>query len=115
MIGYLVHDSYDSSDAINMFDWAKATDEERYPVNDVTRRYTEGLIKLRKSTNAFRLGNKSLVDSKVTLINAPEIQARDLIIAYKCESTDGTGAYYVFVNADSRSRTLSLRENLTTG
>jgi len=115
VIGYLVHDSYDSSDAINMFDWAKATDAERYPVNDVTRRYTEGLIKLRKSTNAFRLGNKSLVDSKVTLINAPEIQARDLIIAYKCESTDGTGVYYVFVNADSRSRTLSLRENLTTG
>lgn len=115
VVGYLVHDSYDSSDAINMFDWTKATDAKQYPVNDVTKKYTEGLIALRKSTNAFRLGSQSLVNSNVTLINAPEINTNDLVVAYKCASTDGTGDYYVFVNADSKSRTLTLQEDLTKG
>lgn len=115
VIGYLIDDSYNSSDAINMFDWAKATDAEKYPVNSVTRKYTAGLIALRRSTNAFRLGTKKLVDSNVTLIDAPEIRRKDLVIAYKCRSTDGTGVYYVFVNADSEVRKLTLNEDLTRG
>ena len=115
VFGYVVHDSYDSSDAINKFDWQKATDSVKYPVNAVTKRYTQGLIALRKSTNAFRLDSKTLVDSNVTLINAPEIKARDLIIGYKNVSTDGTGTYNVFVNADSKERSLTLQEDLTKG
>lgn len=112
---YFINDSYDSSDAINHFDWAKATDGKQYPVNVLTQKYTQGLIALRKSTNAFRLGSQSLVNSNVTLINAPEINKSDLVIAYKSASTDGTGTYYVFVNADSKSRTLTLSEDLTQG
>lgn len=115
IFGYFVHDSYDSSDAINKFDWQKATDAVKYPVNAITKQYTQGLIALRKSTNAFRLGSKALVDANVTRIKAPEIKASDLIIGYKNISTDGTGTYYVFVNADSKKRTLTLQENLTTG
>lgn len=114
-LGYFINDSYDSSDAINMFDWSKATNQESHPVNYLTRKYTEGLIALRKSTNAFRLGTKALVDSNVKLINAPEINANDLVIGYSCQSTDGTGTYYVFVNADNARRTLTLQENLTSG
>ena len=49
------------------------------------------------------------------LINAPEINANDLVIGYSCQSTDGTGTYYVFVNADNARRTLTLQENLTSG
>lgn len=115
VFGYFVHDSYDSSDAINMFDWNKATNEAQYPANNMTREYTAGLIALRKSTDAFRLGDKSLVDTNVTLISAPEVNASDSIIAYKNKATDGTGNYYVFVNADNKSRTLTLSEDLTTG
>ncbi|XEC94381.1 pullulanase [Paenibacillus tarimensis] len=111
--GYFVHDSYDSSDAINKFDWTKATDAELYPVNNETREYTAGLIKLRRSTDAFRLEDQALVDSNVTLIPAPEMMATDLIIGYKSKSTDGTGHYYVFVNSDSKARTLTLLEDLT--
>ena len=114
-IGYFIHDSYDSSDAINMFDWNKATNSEQYPVNTLTREYTKGLIALRRSTNAFRLGTKALVDSNVRLINAPEIRTNDLIIGYSSRATDGTGTYYVFVNADSVKRTLTLQEDLTSG
>ncbi|MNP14458.1 Bacterial Ig-like domain (group 2) [compost metagenome] len=98
-----------------MFDWNKATNEVQYPENSTTREYTAGLMALRKSTDAFRLGDKSLVDSNVTLVSAPEIQASDLIIGYKNKATDGTGNYYVFVNADSNARTLTLSEDLTSG
>ncbi|WP_436756391.1 hypothetical protein, partial [Streptomyces sp. URMC 124] len=71
--GYFIHDSYDSSDAINMFDWAKATDEVQFPENNKTREYTTGLIELRKSSDAFRLGERGLVDSNVTLLQIPEV------------------------------------------
>ncbi|UHA75445.1 pullulanase-associated domain-containing protein [Paenibacillus sp. 481] len=113
--GHFVHDSYDSSDAINMFDWTKATDAKKYPVNHVTSEYTKGLIELRKHTNAFRLGDKNVVDSNVTLIKAPEMKENDLVIGYKNVATDGTGQYYVFVNADSKSRKLTLPVDLTSG
>ena len=115
VFGYFVHDSYDSSDAINMFDWTKATDEVAFPINNITREYTTGLTALRKSTDAFRLGDQMLVDSNITLISAPEIKSQDLIIAYKNKATDGTGHYYAFVNADNTARTLTLSEDLTSG
>ncbi|MGA9226788.1 MAG: pullulanase, partial [Mesobacillus sp.] len=106
--GYFIHDSYDSSDAINMFDWQKATNKKEYSVNTTTRAYTKGLIELRKSTNAFRLGEKELVDQNVNLLDFPEIKDTDLVIAYENVSTDKTGTYYVFVNADTKTRTLTL-------
>jgi pullulanase/glycogen debranching enzyme len=118
MIGYYIHNSYDSSDDINKFDWGKATDGERYPEHERTRRYTAGLIRLRKATDAFRLSDADTVDKNVTMVNAPEIGEFDLVIAYRCQSTDGTGVYYVFVNADERERTVSLEtvpEDLTRG
>ncbi|RJE86228.1 pullulanase [Paenibacillus sp. 1011MAR3C5] len=115
VFGYFVHDSYDSSDAINMFDWTKATDETAYPVNHVTSEYTKGLIELRRQTDAFRLGDQDLVNSNVTLIDAPEIGDTDLLIGYKNIAMDGTGHYYVFVNADDESRTLTLPTDLTGG
>lgn len=113
--GYFIHDSYDSSDAVNMFDWTKATDELKFPVQNTTRKYTSGLMELRKSTDAFRLGDKNLVDSNVNLISAPEMKKDDLVIGYSNKATDGTGIYYVFMNADSTERTLTLSEDLTDG
>ncbi|MBT2639725.1 pullulanase [Bacillus sp. ISL-39] len=107
--GYFIHDSYDSSDAINMFDWQKATNKKEYSVNATTQAYTQGLIELRKSTNAFRLGEKELVDQNVRLLDLPEIQDTDLVIGFENVSTDKTGTYYVFVNADMTARTLTLK------
>ncbi len=111
---WFVHDSYDSSDSINMFDWTKATNAALFPVNDVTRRYTAGLIALRRSTDAFRLGSKALVDTNVTRIAAPEIKTSDLVVAYRALASNGS-AYYVFVNADTQARTLTLDSDLTGG
>jgi secreted pullulanase len=108
---YFIHDSYDSSDAINMFEWKKATDVSAYPTNVTTREFTAGLIRLRRSTDAFSLGSQELIESNVTLIECPEISAEDLVIAYRCQAGDGT-VFYVFINADDKKRKLTLQQNL---
>ncbi|WP_128894903.1 pullulanase [Longirhabdus pacifica] len=115
LIRYMIHDSYDSSDAVNQFDWEKATNKKEYPAHNLTRAYTEGLIELRQYTNAFRLGDQAQVDTLVTRLEAPEMEEEDLVIAYKNIATDGTGEYYVFINADDKERTLTLSEDLSKG
>ncbi|MED4083049.1 pullulanase [Halalkalibacterium halodurans] len=112
---YFIHDSYDSSDAINKFDWGKATNKEKYPIHHLTRTYTAGLIELRRSTNAFTHGTLAGVQANVRLLDIPEISETDLVIGYRATSTDNTGTYYVFVNADTKERTLSLTDDLTEG
>ena len=109
---YFIHDSYDSSDAINMFDWSKACDAGKFAPNLVTSRYTGGLVALRRYTDAFRLGSKELVDNNVTLLSVPEMLEADLVIAYSCRATSGE-SYYIFVNADSKPRKLTLDIDLT--
>ncbi|WP_416151885.1 pullulanase [Salipaludibacillus sp. HK11] len=105
---YFIHDSYDSTDAINMIEWDKATEAEAYPINNQTREYTTGLIELRRSSDAFRLGTMEEIADKVTLIDAPEIADEDLIIGYKTVSSDDLEEYYVFVNTDNQERTLTM-------
>ena len=111
---YFIHDSYDSTDAINMFDWTKALNVSKFPINSVTRKYTTGLIALRRSSDAFHLGSKELVDKNVTLIKAPEIENDDLVIAIKAVSTSKE-TFYVFINADNVKREISLKTDLTDG
>lgn len=109
---YYIHDSYDSSDAVNKFDWTKATDEALYPENTRTQAFTKGLIALRKSTDAFRLGTKDQVDKKVSLISIPGqngIATNDVVIAYQTIASNGD-RYAVFVNADSKERSFVLSD-----
>lgn len=109
---YYIHDSYDSSDAVNKFDWSKATNTNLYPENTTTQLFTKGLIKLRKSTDAFSLKNKEEVDKMVSLITVPGengVENNDLVIAYQVISTNGE-RYGVFVNADSKERNFVLND-----
>ena len=109
---YYIHDSYDSTDAVNKFDWTKATDETRHPENTRTQAFTKGLIALRKSTDAFRLGTKDQVDQKVSLISIPGqngIATNDVVIAYQTIASNGD-RYAVFVNADSKERSFVLSD-----
>ncbi|WP_223292453.1 pullulanase [Salipaludibacillus neizhouensis] len=112
---YFIHDSYDSTDAINMFDWDKATDEEAFPISNQTREYTTGLIELRRSTDAFRLGTIDEIEDNVSLIDAPEMKEEDLILGFKAVSSDDSETYFVFVNTDNQERTLTLEDDLTQG
>ncbi|PRO65886.1 pullulanase [Alkalicoccus urumqiensis] len=112
---YFIHDSYDSTDAINKFDWEKATNDDAYPVSALTRDMTQGFIELRRSTDAFTQETMADVDENVSMIDAPEIGEQDLVVAYTAEDPDTGEQYHVFVNADSSERTLTLREDLTDG
>ncbi|WP_410263247.1 pullulanase [Alkalibacterium sp.] len=111
---YFIHDSYDSTDIINRFDWNKVTDTEQYPINTLTKDYTAGLIELRRSTDAFSKGTMAEIAEMVSLVDAPEINEEDLIIGYRAEDSNGD-IYYVFVNADDTERTLTLGTDLTEG
>ncbi|GEN50223.1 pullulanase [Alkalibacterium pelagium] len=111
---YFIHDSYDSTDAVNRFEWDKVTDTDAYPINTQTQAYTSGLIALRRSTDAFSKGTMEDIADMVSLVDAPEIEDEDLVIAYRAEDSNGD-RYYIFVNADDSVRTLTLDSDLTEG
>lgn len=111
---YFIHDSYDTTDIINRFDWAKATDMEQYPTNTTTQAYTTGLIELRRSTDAFRKGTMDEIAEMVSLVPVPEISEEDLALVYRAEDSNGD-AYYVLINADNQERSLTLETDLTGG
>ncbi|WP_241657097.1 pullulanase [Halobacillus salinus] len=109
---YFIHDSYDSSDIINKFDWDKVTQDG---IHKQTMEYTKGLIDLKRSTDAFSLGSEELVNENVTLTDAPEIQPTDLLIGYKAVTKDEKYSYYVLINADNQERTMTLEEPMKKG
>ena len=113
---YFIHDSYDSSDAVNHFDWTKATDSQAFPENTKTRAFTKGLIALRKSTDAFNFKSKVDVDARVTLLTVPgqdNVAQEDLVLGYQTVASNGD-RYLVYVNADSKARQFDLSK-LTNG
>ena len=107
---YFIHDSYDSSDAVNKFDWTKATDSKAYPENVKSRDYMKGLIALRQSTDAFRLKSLQDIKERVQLITVPGqngVEKEDVVIGYQITAPNGD-VYAVFVNADSKAREFNL-------
>tara|TARA_R110000868_G_scaffold37111_10_gene131556 strand:- start:43433 stop:45721 length:2289 start_codon:yes stop_codon:yes gene_type:complete len=108
---YFIENSYDASDAINMFDWDKVTEDG---IHKKTMEYTRGLIALRKSSDAFRLGTQDLVSKQVSLMASNDIAEEDLILFFKTVSTTRE-TFYVLINADSIERTISIKEDLSKG
>ena len=107
---YFIHDSYDSSDAINKFDWTKATDGKAYPENVKSHDYMKGLIALRQSTDAFRLKSLQDIKDRVRLITVPGqngVEKEDVVIGYQITAPNGD-IYAVFVNADEKAREFNL-------
>ena len=107
---YFIHDSYDSSDAVNKFDWTKATDGKAYPENVKSRDYMKGLIALRQSTDAFRLKSLQDIKERVHLITVPGqngVEKEDVTIGYQITAPNGD-IYAVFVNADDNAREFTL-------
>lgn len=107
---YFIHDSYDSSDAVNKFDWTKATDGKAYPENVKSRNYMKGLIALRQSTDAFRLKSLQDIKERVHLITVPGqngVEKEDVTIGYQITAPNGD-VYAVFVNADDKAREFNL-------
>jgi len=116
-----VDNSYNASDAINMVKWSRVYASD--PITggftnyDTTQNgyklyaYTQGLIALRRSTNAFRLPDASIA-ANVTAIAATGTGSSTLAFGYKAVSTDSTGTYYVFHNADTAVHTFAVDASL---
>jgi secreted pullulanase len=104
---YYVYNSYDASDAVNMYRW----DEWLAPGSEgeALFRYVKGLLELRRSTDAFRLGDRGLANDKVALLDGTRARA----IAYQVVDSAGAETYSVFVNADDSPVTLLTGADLT--
>lgn len=104
-----INNSYDSPDVVNYFDWSRVD-------NDGSARqtmlYTRGLIAIRRSTDAFRLGNRTRIDTNVNLIYPSQPGATDRVIAWSATAGNGD-TYYVFVNADDTARRFDTPIDLT--
>ncbi len=119
-----VDNSYNASDAINMVAWAQVYAggnplAGNFANYDTTKNgyqlylYTQGLIALRKSTNAFRLPDAARAANLISIpVNGLVAGANTLAFGYKAASTDSTGTYYVFHNADSTAKTFTADQNL---
>jgi pullulanase/glycogen debranching enzyme len=120
-VRYFVDNSYNASDAINMVKWSTV-----YSGNPITAgfgnydtsqngyqlyKYTQGLIALRKSSNAFRLPD-SAITTRLTAINPTGMGATTLAFGYKAAATDGTGTFYVLHNADSSAHSYPVDASL---
>ncbi|HLO67589.1 MAG TPA: alpha-amylase family glycosyl hydrolase [Holophaga sp.] len=118
----LVHNSYNASDAINMVKWSNVysgdpiaggfTNYDPAQNGYKLYAYVKGLVALRKSTNAFRLPDANI---PANIVSLPPTGAGSTTLAfgYKVASTDGTGTYYVFHNADSTAKTFPVPASLT--
>lgn len=111
---YFIHDSYDATDVINKFEWEKVRGINGYSIENATMEHMKGLIRLRQSTDAFRLADKELIDQNVELLNVPEIREKDVAIAYKVSGTKGD-EYIVVLNGNKRGRTFTLPESVDVG
>ncbi len=105
---YFIHDSYDSSDAVNRFDWDKALNS---PPHRATVDYTRGLISLRRSTDAFSYASSEEIDALVRLLLSPSVKDADLLFSFSAKSAETGDEYLVIINADSGERTLDLAEH----
>ncbi|MGX7091729.1 pullulanase [Hutsoniella sourekii] len=104
---YFIHDSYNSSDAINRFEWEKVRNKEQYPEETQTVAYTKGLIQLRRSSDAFRRETVGEVEESMILLDVPEIGEFDLAIIYSLEASNGDRFLVVYNGSDTeRSFTL---------
>jgi pullulanase/glycogen debranching enzyme len=113
--------SYNASDAVNMVDWSRvytggnplAGNFANYDLSSdgyQLYRYTQGLISLRKSSNAFRLPDGH--GGNVTALAATGAGASTLAFGYQTVATDGTGSYLVFHNADQVAHSFTVATDL---
>jgi len=117
-----VDNSYNASDAINLVKWSTvysgdpmtggftnyATTSNGYQLYN----YVQGLIAIRKSSNAFRLPDASRA-THLTAINPVGVGSTTLAFGYKAVATDAT-AFYVFHNADTVAKSFNADADLST-
>jgi pullulanase/glycogen debranching enzyme len=115
-----VDNSYNASDAINLVKWSNAYTGDPMAggfTNYATASngyqlyaYVQGLVALRKRTDAFRLTDATR-GAQVSSILPAGGGTTTLAFGYKCVGTDA--AYYVFHNADTTAKAFTADTDLT--
>ena len=97
-----IHDSYDSSDAVNKFDWTKATDGKSISWKCQDRDYMKGLIvfvnlQMPSDSRVYKISK----NVQPSLSKPKWCWKEDVIIGYQITAPNGD-IYAVFVNADEK-------------
>lgn len=108
---YFIADSYASSDAVNRFEWQKATSEKLYPENVAMVKYFRELTALRKAFPTLRYTSNADADKYMTLLKSPDLADIDLAMAYEMRDAKGLSQIFL-VNADSKERRIRLSIDL---
>ncbi len=119
---FFVDNSYNASDAVNLVAWNRVYQNGNplaggFTNYDTTQdgyqlyTYVQGLIALRKATNAFRLPDGVRAASLLQL--APD-GAGSTGLAFGCKAVGSDAAYYVLHNADSVPHSFTLDADMTT-
>jgi pullulanase/glycogen debranching enzyme len=116
-----VDNSYNASDAINMVRWSTVyagdpigggfTNYATAQDGCQLYQYVQGLIALRKATNAFRLPDGA-AGANLAAIAADGGTAATLAFGCKAAATDGSGTYYVLHNADTVAHSFTVDQSL---
>ena len=104
---YYVYNSYDSSDAVNELRWSPWM-AAGSPGQKLSQ-YVAGLLALRRSSDAFRLGSKTVAGANVTTLDGNQPYA----YAYQLVDSAGTTHFSVFVNAGNAPAVLLSGHDLT--
>ncbi len=90
IIGEYLHNTYDSADNINQFEWK--------PLQDYVdlRDFTAGMIGIRKANKAFRLGNAKAIEAAAKQI----AQEDPLSMGWTIKTDEGTFVMLVNANPD---------------
>jgi len=119
-----VHNSYNASDAINQVRWSTVYAGDPiaggFTNYDATQNgyklysYVQGLLAIRKSSNAFRLPD-AVRAANLTRIDPQGVGASTLAFGYRCvASTVDASAFYVFHNAGNTAQSFNAGEDLST-
>jgi secreted pullulanase len=104
---YFVYNSYDSSDAVNAYRWDAWLAAGSAGAG--LEAYVAGLLALRRSTDAFRLGTRALASSHVAALDLSHPNA----IAYRADDSAGAYRYLVLANASTSPVVLDAREDVS--
>lgn len=104
-IGNFVRNSYDSSDNINQFVWTLDEDYESL------RKYTAGLIEIRKANSVFRVGDAKKIRKNFKSLNLED--SAGLLFGYVAK--EGKNRWFVLVNAGTESAEINVGVFLDNG
>ncbi len=103
-----------TSDAVNKFDWTKATDGKAYPENVKSRDYMKGFDRVSSQTPSDSRVCKISRSVHLLLSRTNGVEKEDVVIGQQITAPNGDVYAVSFVNADNKAREFTLELPLLT-